>query len=89
MGKTAQEFVSSIMVDDGLADDGTKSCHALPEPRWNAAAMEGKIGAAGSLCHSSYRFLRWVEHSVRSARNNGKIRSARVVLGTRMLCRRC
>src|SRR4051812_40771833 len=49
--KTAQQFVSSIMVDDRLRQDGAKAGHAVREPSRHGAAMQRQIGAPCPSCH--------------------------------------
>jgi hypothetical protein len=49
--EAAQEFIAAVVVHDGLTDDGAERRHAPPEPRWHAAAMEGKVSAACTSGH--------------------------------------
>ena len=55
MRQPLQEFVAAVMVHDRLRDDGAQRRHAGRQPRRNASAMQGKIGAAGASCHSLLR----------------------------------
>jgi hypothetical protein len=50
--EAAEQLVPSVMMHDGLADDGAKSRHAIGEPFRNVATVKRKIGAAGSSWHS-------------------------------------
>ena len=50
--KPLKKFVTAIVMHDGLRDDRAEPYHARCEPRWDATAMERKIGAACSLCHA-------------------------------------
>jgi hypothetical protein len=52
MRKPLKKFVTAIVMHDGLRDDRAERCHARCEPRWDATAMERKIGAACSSCHA-------------------------------------
>src|SRR5262249_33737959 len=54
MGQAAQEFIASVVVDNGLADDRAQLRHALPKPRRHTTTVEGKIGTA---CASGHCFL--------------------------------
>ena len=49
MGESPQQLVAAIMVDDRLADDRAQPGHALPEPGGHSAAVQRKVGSAGSL----------------------------------------
>jgi hypothetical protein len=49
-----QEFIPSIMMDDGFTQDCTKRGHAFGQPQRNTPAMKWKISAA---CPSSH----WIE----------------------------
>ena len=71
MRQPPQEFVAAVMMDDRLGDDGAERGHARRQPRRNASAMEGKIGAAGPSCHSCLSSGRLVAdgHSVSAVRS--------------------
>jgi hypothetical protein len=51
MRKALQELITSVVVNDCLANDGAKRRHALSQPRRNPAAVERKISAACSIRH--------------------------------------
>jgi hypothetical protein len=45
-----QKFVASVMLDNGLGDHRTETCHPVAKPFRHASAVQWKIGAACSLC---------------------------------------
>src|SRR6516164_3326118 len=47
----AQQFVTSVMVDDRLADHGAEPRHPIGQPFRDVAAMQWKIGASGFVGH--------------------------------------
>lgn len=51
MRKPTQQFVTTVVNDDGFGDHGSELGHALAEPPGNPAAMKGKIGTACALNH--------------------------------------
>src|SRR5688572_2556117 len=51
MRQPPEQLVTAVLLNDRLADDGAELHHPLVEPRGDASAVEGKIGAAGSLAH--------------------------------------
>ena len=53
MRQPLQELIATIMVDDGLRDDGAERGHARREPRRHASTVQRKNCAAGSSCHSN------------------------------------
>src|SRR3954453_5936025 len=46
-----QEFVTAVVMDHGLGDDGPERGHARRKPWRHASAMEGEVGAAGTSYH--------------------------------------
>jgi hypothetical protein len=50
MRQALQELIATIVVDDGLRDDGAERGHARREPRRHASAVQRKNCAAGSSC---------------------------------------
>src|ERR1700712_2661170 len=57
MGKALQKLVATIMVNDGLGDDGAKRRHPGRQPRRHPSAMQGKNCGAGASCHSNRRSM--------------------------------
>jgi hypothetical protein len=53
MRQPLQELIATIVVDDGLGDDGAERGHARCEPSRHASAVQRKNCAAGSSCHSN------------------------------------
>src|SRR5436305_6872258 len=51
MRQPLQEFVTAIVMNDRLCDDRAERGHPRCQPWRYAAAMQGKIGAAGTSCH--------------------------------------
>jgi hypothetical protein len=51
MGQPGEQFFASIMMDNGLADDGAKRRHAVRQPLRHPAAVQGKVGAAAGTGH--------------------------------------
>src|ERR1700712_3984500 len=52
MRQPLQELVASVVMDDGLADDGAERAQARAQPWRNAPAVKGKIRAAAPSCHA-------------------------------------
>jgi hypothetical protein len=46
MGKSAQEFITVVVMDDRLGDDRTEPRHALSKPCRHPAIVEWQIGTA-------------------------------------------
>src|SRR6476619_5716588 len=53
MGQPLQEFVASVVVDNGLCDDGTEGRHARLKPGRYSPSMKRKNCTSGSFCHSN------------------------------------
>jgi hypothetical protein len=51
VGKTAQQLVSAILMDNRFAHHRAEAGHAICQPLWYLPAMQRKIGASSSLCH--------------------------------------
>src|SRR5690606_6056872 len=51
MREPAQQLFAAVMMDDRLDDHAPERGHAGREPLRNAPAVQGKIGAAGTLGH--------------------------------------
>jgi hypothetical protein len=51
MSEPPKEFVASIFVDDGLADNSAELRHPLTQPFGYVPAVKRKIGAAGTPRH--------------------------------------
>src|SRR3954468_13909262 len=57
MRQPLQEFITAIVMNDGLANDGAERGHAACQPWWNTPAVKWKIRAACPSCHDcSIRF---------------------------------
>src|SRR5437764_4352698 len=52
MGKTAQELVAPVVVDDGFADERSKPRHARAEPVRHMPRMQRQIGPSSSDSHA-------------------------------------
>src|SRR3954463_4307962 len=73
MGETAQQFVPSVFVHDSFADHGPEPGHALAQPFRHTPAVEGEIGAAGTMRHQGP--LATDTHDGAPAPNSGSVRS--------------
>ena len=51
MRQPLEKRMATVMMHNRLRDDRAERRHAGREPGWNPAAMQGKIGAAGSSGH--------------------------------------
>src|SRR5271170_2487244 len=52
--QASQQFVPTIVMDDGLRHDCTEPSHPVGQPPRNVATVERQIGAPGPSCHYSY-----------------------------------
>src|SRR3954468_15651514 len=53
VGQPAQEIVSPVMMDDGLAQNRGEAVHSIRKPLRDSPAMQGKVGASGASSHGS------------------------------------
>jgi hypothetical protein len=51
MRETPQQFVATVVVDNGLTDHRAKARHAIPKPSRYMPAVQRQIGAAGPAGH--------------------------------------
>src|SRR5437667_12494594 len=52
-GKTPQQLVAPVMMDDSLADHRAQAGHSIREPFWDTSAVQRKIGSPSSSSHQS------------------------------------
>lgn len=50
MRQPPQKFIPAVVMDDRFAHDSAQPGHAIPQPFWNLAPVQGKVGASCSLC---------------------------------------
>jgi hypothetical protein len=55
MRQAAQQFIAPVMVDDRLANHCAEPRHPIGQPFRDVAAVQWKIGAAGSKSHQPGR----------------------------------
>ena len=56
MGEPAQQLVPAIVMDDRFADHRAEPRHPLGEPARDTSAMEGQVGASGTMSHEETAF---------------------------------
>lgn len=51
MRESAQKFIASVVMDDGLGDHAAESGHACRQPGGHSATVQGQIRASGGSSH--------------------------------------
>jgi hypothetical protein len=51
MGEPAQQFVATVVMNDGLADDGAETGHPIRKPARHLAAVQRKISVSSPSSH--------------------------------------